>query len=154
MKHPHLPSYLFGLGAGILVIFLFLGGSKLLNDDSKENTLPAQRSASQAQEDTADTDNQPSTQNDSIGQRPGRTMSPERLQGIAEQLGMTVEELQTEIGAGKNPREIAEERGIELTFGGNMRGSGAVLSGSGVMEPGAFPRERPTTPPTDENAEE
>ncbi len=59
-------------------------------------------------------------------------MGGQNISAMAEQLGMTVEDLQKELQSGKNMRDLATEKGVELLFGGRMRGgSGAVLTSSG-----------------------
>jgi len=69
-------------------------------------------------------------------------MGGQNISAIAEQLGMTVEDLQKELQSGKNLRDLAAEKGVELPFGGRIPlrqgseeqvpgGSGTVLSSSG-----------------------
>lgn len=60
----------------------------------------------------------------------------ERTERMAENLGMTVEELEKELESGKTMMEIAEERGVEMPFGGRrMRDSvPPEESGSGAVD--------------------
>lgn len=55
---------------------------------------------------------------------------------MAEQLGMTEEDLRKELASGKTLRDIAKEKGVTLEPGNRIRAaSGSVLSSSGSSVP-------------------
>jgi len=137
MLHFHLRSYIVGVVTGVVLLLLYAGGQSLLRS-------PAGRSL--------DTPMQGEGMIRSGGQRDASApegMDPAgRMERMAERLGMSMEELQQELDAGKTFGEIAEERGIDLSGGmgrgregdgyrgpGVPFGSGAVGSGRS-MEPG------------------
>ncbi|MFH0851385.1 MAG: hypothetical protein V1876_01415 [Candidatus Peregrinibacteria bacterium] len=120
MKTFHPLSFVLGLASGFLALFLMVGGLRILRPAS-QTAAPGNRAGFQ--------------------QRQGGAMGGQNLSAMAEQLGMTQEDLQKELQAGRNLRDIATEKGVTLQFGnriplrqgseGQVRGgSGAVLSSS------------------------
>lgn len=110
MKTFHPLSFVLGLVSGLLILFVAVGGLKVL--------YPAGTGG-------------PTGNRAAWQQRQGRGMGP-NLSRMAEQLGMTEDELRTELQNGRNLRDIAAEKGVTLQFGNRARsGSGSVLSSSG-----------------------
>lgn len=110
MKTFHPLSFVLGLASGFCILLLAVGGLRLVRGPS-QTASPADRTGFQQR----------------MGGGAGQNIS-----AMAEQLGMTVEDLQKELQSGKNLRDLATEKGVELPFGGRMRGgSGAVLTSSG-----------------------
>ncbi|MBU2213562.1 hypothetical protein KKC44_02035 [Patescibacteria group bacterium] len=122
MKRLHIPSYLIGLACGVAVLLLYFGFQKAFSPSSSEG-FPQQGNWQQR------------TQGDDT--RFPVVDDAARTQRMAETLGMTVEELEKELESGKTMMEIAEERGVEMPFGGGRRMRDSVPSeesGSGVVD--------------------
>jgi len=121
MKRLHLLSYLIGLACGITVLLLFFGIKAALSPSATEG-FPQSGNWQQR------------TQGNGVRSPVGD--ETERTERMAENLGMTVEELEKELESGKTMMEIAEERGVEMPFGGRrMRDSvPPEESGSGAVD--------------------
>lgn len=89
MKKFNLKSYLTGLFSGLLVCLFVLAVFKLFQPDNNQIRPRYPQNITGLRDD------------------------PERLEMMAERFGMTAEELQAELDAGKTMREIAEEKGLE-----------------------------------------
>ncbi|MDD4287445.1 MAG: hypothetical protein PHO20_03460 [Candidatus Peribacteraceae bacterium] len=113
MKTFHPSSFVYGLISGAIILFLFGGVMRLL---SPEGPVGPRNRTDQQQ-----------------GRRIGMGQN---MKGIAEQLGMTEDELRTELKSGKNLRDLAEERGIPFPLTRQKRpGSGSTLSTTGSSLP-------------------
>lgn len=99
----HVPSFSAGLGLGIVFLLVVFGIQSLMGNESAD--APA------------------------VGGQFPATVRHERLQTMADRFGMTPEELQAQLDAGKTMQEIAEEKDVELPL---RRGPGSVASGSGA----------------------
>ncbi|MDD4318803.1 MAG: hypothetical protein PHW10_00540 [Candidatus Peribacteraceae bacterium] len=117
MKSIHPLSFVLGFVSGLVILLVVAGGLRLFG--SSRSGMPARNGAWQ--------------QNAGQGIGAGR---------MAERLGMTEEDLQKELAAGKTMQEIAAERGAEMPGRGMGRdnmlvtGSGSmssVASGSGIL---------------------
>lgn len=118
MKTFHPLSFVLGIVSGILVLFIAVGGLRLVR---------------------------PAAEPGFAGNRGGmqqRAGGGQNLSRIAEQLGMTETDLRKELTSGKNLRDIAAEKGVKLELGpriplrqgseGQGRGgSGSVMTSSG-----------------------
>jgi len=122
MKHFHLLSFLVGLCAGFVVLFLYLGVSQFAGSPEE----PIHQGRSEWQRERG-----PSHR----GPGPGR---------MAESLGMSEEELQEELSKGKTFWDIAEEKGIDIESFGRGQRSGETIAppsekdvenGNGVVPP-------------------
>lgn len=117
MKTFHPLSFFLGLVSGFLVLFGAVGGWRLAQPTPQDGFAG----------------------NRATGlQRQGGGMG-QNLPAMAEQLGMTEEDLKKELQGGKTLRDIAQEKGIALPFGNRpFSGSGAPLfsSGSSATPPG------------------
>ncbi|PIR48275.1 hypothetical protein COU80_04870 [Candidatus Peregrinibacteria bacterium CG10_big_fil_rev_8_21_14_0_10_55_24] len=132
MRTFHLSSFLVGVAGGVLILLIFFGGRSLFS--SPQNGA---RGALPMQERSADS-----------GPPEGGFLDENRLGRIADQMGMTVEELQAEMDAGKTIPEIAQERGVEL--GGGMRtGSGGGMRLQGTASGAAVGTGSAIPPPPD-----
>lgn len=136
MKRLHLPSYLFGLGCGI--VLLFIGTAIILDSTDTDVQVPTQQQFRQNR--------------DGSMQRPTggfRVDDTERTERMAEMLGLSVEELQQALDSGKTMTEIAEEQGVELPFGrpgGDSSESGATMQDRGQPIPSDVPADQPPVP--------
>ncbi|MBI2523622.1 hypothetical protein HYW84_04355 [Candidatus Peregrinibacteria bacterium] len=109
LKNFDLRSYVVGLLTGLVLLGIAMGMKMVLLRDS------------------AGTRRERYLQNDSG--RSGGLDNPERLQRMAEQLDMSVEDLQRELDAGKTLPELFKEHGVEWQ-GGFRRGERGYGSGS------------------------
>lgn len=113
MKTIHPLSFILGLASGLLILLLAVGGLRILRPTpAGPPSMRGNRMAGQ--------------------QRPGG--AGQNLSRIAEQLGMTEADLRKELQNGRNLRDIAKEKNVELPMGGQNRmrnGSGTTLSSSG-----------------------
>lgn len=115
-------SFCAGIGTGVLVLLVVFGASRALHAGSTQ-----QRPAWQ--------------QNAAAGRFQGGAGNTARM---AERFGMTEDELQAELDAGKTVQEIAAEHGVDMPVGGRgpRGGSGSVASrpaGSGVTASSSAP---------------
>lgn len=99
MKHFHLLSFVLGMASGFLVLFLVIGGYRLVRPARSGSPMGA-RGAWQQQ---------------------GGFGAPNTAR-MAERLGMTEAELQAELQGGKTLQDIAKEKGIVLPAGRGPRG--------------------------------
>lgn len=112
MKKFHLPSFVLGLLAGIVLLTLSVTRFRLVRGS---HNATSQRSVNSQQ-----------FQNGS-GQ-------PRNLSRMAERLGITEVELQKELDSGKTMQEIATEYGVDFsTLRGPRGGSGALRTASGAL---------------------
>ncbi|MDD5103740.1 MAG: hypothetical protein PHX93_05060 [Candidatus Peribacteraceae bacterium] len=113
MKTFHPSSFVYGLISGAIILFLFGGVMRFLRPGVSSS--PRGRTGQQQER---------------------RIGMGQNMKGIAEQLGMTEDELQTELKSGKNLRDLAEERGVPFPLTGQGRpGSGSTLSSTGSLRP-------------------
>jgi len=115
MKQLHPLSFILGIVSGILILLLVAGGLRLVYPNS---SAPARSG----------------TQWTGQGAPQGQ-----RLQRVADTLGMNVADLQKELDSGKTLQDIATEHGKELPAGGpgRMGGNSSVTtsaSGTTVSE--------------------
>ena len=119
MKRLHLRSYFIGLSSGLLLLIIFWGAKAVFHPSQGQEM----RVRGDWQGDRA--------QFQQNGMWPGEVDPAERLQRMAERFGLSIEELEAELDAGKSIQDIAAERGVELR--GRRVGSGAVeASGTGT----------------------
>ena len=116
MKQSYILSFGIGVLSGFLVLWIVVGGYRWV--------FPSTSSATTASATTG------------TGRRAGGG-TPANLASIAKQLNMTEADLQKELATGKNIRQIATEKGVQLSFG-NRGGSGAVRTGSGATASGSL----------------
>lgn len=108
MKRFDFTSFVAGVVGGILLLLLFMAGTRTATLFRSPDTVA------------------PGTRQLRQGNRQGFNLS-----NMAERLGMTEAELQTELQSGKTFRDIAAEKGIDL--GSFQRGgSGSLRTGSGA----------------------
>ncbi|MFA7681400.1 MAG: hypothetical protein WCX61_00010 [Candidatus Peribacteraceae bacterium] len=128
MRRIHPRSFAVGLVSGLIVFLLVFGIRALVSSPSAtQNTVDSLRFQQQGS---------PTTPT-------GEQMDPaQRLERMAERFGMTAEELQQELDAGKAIQDIAEEHGVEMR-GFPPQGSGSMLepprdgSGADLAQPNA-----------------
>ena len=118
----HPSSFVLGIVSGLVVLFLLASAMRFIRPAGPGSRTPSRTHTT--------------------GQR--RPSGPsQNLSSVAEQLGMTEADLRKELQSGKNLRDIAKERGIELHFPtvGPRGGSGTSLpfpagrGGSGASMP-------------------
>lgn len=104
MQNFSLKSFLLGLGSGAVIIVIVFAGMRMMR--------PGVRMNGQFQAGG------------------NRQMNTARM---AERFGMTEDELNAELKAGKTMQDIAKEHGVDFAFGGRgpATGSGRVMTGSG-----------------------
>ena len=126
MKSFNLRSYIIGVITGIVIIFIIFGVKSLLS--------PSQDSFSEG-----------GYRSEGIQFQRGGMMNEERLQSMADRLGITLEELKAEMDAGKTLPEIAEERGVEFMrripdarFDMPLNGTGATETSNVSSSPGSY----------------
>lgn len=108
MKPLHPLSFLLGLASGLAVLAIVTGGMRLLRADSSAARVVS----------------------GDIRQERGPNLAR-----AAEQLGMTEEDVRKALADGKTLRDLAAEKGVTLSFGNRVRGSGSLLSSSGASVP-------------------
>jgi len=114
MKTFHPSSFVYGLISGAVILFLIGGVMRFVHPQTPSGG-PRGRTGQQQER---------------------RIGLGQNMKGIAEQLGMTEDELQTELKSGKNLRDLAEERGMTFPLTGQRRpGSGSTLSSTGSSLP-------------------
>ena len=129
MKLFHLRSYIIGVITGVVIIIIFVSAKSFLKPESEYDFSS-----------NSNFDRQERGEFQREGMQ-GRIMNEDSLQGMAERIGITIEELQVELDAGKTLPEIAEERGMEFQRGirGEMpivpvEGTGATNQSGTLMD--------------------
>ncbi|MEI8230736.1 MAG: hypothetical protein WCG83_06415 [Candidatus Peregrinibacteria bacterium] len=117
MKQFSILSFCIGMLSGFLVLWIVVGGYRWMFTASTSTTTASATTGA--------------------GRRAGGGGSPANLATIAKQLNMTEADLQKELATGKTIKQIATEKGVQLTFG-NRGGSGAVRTGSGTTTSGSL----------------
>jgi len=113
MKTFHPSSFVYGLVSGAVILFLFGGVMRFLRPGTP--TGPRGRTGQQQER---------------------RIGMGQNMQKVAEQLGMTEDELRTALQSGKNLRDLAEERGVPFPLTGQRHpGSGSTLPSTGSTLP-------------------
>lgn len=128
MKRFNLPSYIVGVITGAVILVLVFSVKPFLNP-SQKTPFPSDR--------MFDGQERGESRREGMRSLEGDMMNEERLQSMADQFGITVEELQTEMDSGKTLPEIAEEHGVELQSPRGMPGGdrlGMPQSGTGTSE--------------------
>jgi len=108
MKNFHLLSFALGIVSGFLVLFLVIGGYRLVRP--ARSGIPASGPGAWQQQ--------------------GGTGAP-NIARMAQRFGMTEAELQKELDSGKTLQDIAKEKGVSLPVGrGSFGGNASTASGS------------------------
>lgn len=145
MKNFNLKSYLVGLGTGLVILVVFIFAKPYVSPETQTQFPRGGQFDSQQRGQFQGQQGGQGGQFPPEGMQPqGGMMNEERLQSMAEQFGMTVEELQAEMDAGKTLPEIAEEHGVELQFPGGMQGDRPPSTGTGASQ-----APTPTAEPSD-----
>lgn len=126
MKSFHPLSFGLGLGTGVLVLVLVFGGMRAFGGGRRGPGGFA-------------------GQGNGNFQRMGGPMD---TAAMAQRLGMTEAELQAELDAGKNFRQIAEERGVQMRMGGGQVGPRATGSGGTASAAASAMASQPSSIPT------
>ncbi len=106
MKTPHPLSFVLGLVSGFVVLFVVIGGLRIVGIGTSGTA------GASAQ---------------------GRT-GAFSISRMAQRLGMTEADLQKELDSGKTFQQISQEHGV--TGGGGRRGTGSGATASGATVPG------------------